>query len=178
MTKENALDAWGYLSADESVLRKAAGVRWILTDCDGCLTDGGVYYGENGEVLKRFSIVDGMGVTRLRARGFSVGIVTGERSASIVARAAKLGIEEVHLGVSDKGACLEAFRARLGLPPEAIAFFGDDVNDLSVVPQVGLFGAPANVLPDVRPVAHWVSPRGGGLGAFRDFAELVLRANG
>jgi len=171
------MNDWGSTDADESVLRRASSVKWILTDCDGCLTDGGVYYGETGEAFKRFSIVDGMGVTRLRARGIAVGIVTGERSPSIVARARKLAIEELHLGISDKAACLEEFRRRLSLGPEAIAYFGDDVNDLSVLPHVGLFGAPANALPEVRKVAHWMSPRGGGGGAFRDFAELVLRAH-
>lgn len=171
------MDAWGYLQADESLLRRASRVRWILTDCDGCLTDGGVYYGESGETLKRFSIVDGMGVSRLRERGIAVGIVTGERSPSIGTRAEKLKIDELHLAVADKATCLASFRERLHLPPDAIAYFGDDVNDLPVLPHVGFFGAPANVLPEVRAVAHWVSPRSGGHGAFRDFAELILRAH-
>lgn len=170
------LDVWGFESADEATLRRAAKVRWVLTDCDGCLTDGGVYYGESGEALKRFSIVDGMGVTRLHAQGLNVGIVTGERSPSIVHRAKKLRIEEVHLGIGDKAGCLAEFRKRLGLEPDAIAYFGDDVNDLPVLPHVGFFTAPANALPDVRRVAHWMSPRIGGHGAFRDVAELVLKA--
>ena len=167
---------WGFEHADAALLTSLASVRWVLTDADGCLTDGGVYFGENGEALKRFSIVDGMGVTRLRQVGIAVGIVTGEKSPSIVHRAKKLSLEEVHLGVSDKKACLEAFLARHGVLPSAVAYFGDDVNDLPVLPYVGFFASPANALPDVRRVAHWTSPRGGGHGAFRDFAELVLRA--
>jgi 3-deoxy-D-manno-octulosonate 8-phosphate phosphatase (KDO 8-P phosphatase) len=167
---------WGAPRADRAILDRAARVKWLLTDCDGCLTDGGVYYGANGEELKRFSIVDGMGVARLRQIGVQVGIVTGERSPSVTARAEKLRIAEVHLGVEDKAACLLTFRERLGLRPEAVAYFGDDVNDLPVLEHVGLFGAPANAVPEVLAAAHWSSPRAGGYGAFRDFAELVLRA--
>lgn len=170
------MDRWGFLEASATVLERARTVRWVVTDCDGCLTDGGVYYGEQGEVLKRFSIVDGMGVTRLSAHGIGVAIVTGEKSPSIVERARKLRIEEVHLGVDDKASMLDTFRRRLGLKPEQVAYFGDDANDLPVLPHVGLFGAPANALPFVRSEAHWQSPREGGFGAFRDFAELVLRA--
>lgn len=167
---------WGFETAEAALLERLAGVRWVLTDADGCLTDGGVYFGPDGEAMKRFSIVDGMGVTRLRAASVAVGIVTGERSPSIVHRAKKLALHEVHLGVEDKAACLENFRGRHGLEPSAIAYFGDDVNDLPVLPHVGFFAAPATALPTVRRAAHWVSPRGGGHGGFRDFAELVLRS--
>ena len=169
------MDRWGFELASAAVLERARDVQWIVTDCDGCLTDGGVYYGEQREAFKRFSIVDGMGVTRLHAAGAGVAIVTGEKSPSIAARARKLRIEELHLGIDDKAACLEAFRKRCGLEPAQVAYFADDVNDLCVLPHVGLLGAPANALPFVKEVVHWTSPRGGGHGAFRDFAELILR---
>src|ERR1700710_1589032 len=87
----------------EEFRNKAAAIKLLLTDVDGVLTDNGVYYGENGEALKRFSIRDGMGVERLRKlTGIVTGIITGESSPSVARRAEKLGIGELHLGVKDK----------------------------------------------------------------------------
>lgn len=151
-----------------------ATIRLVLTDCDGVLTDGGVYYGEGGEVLKRFSIRDGMGVERLRRAGIDVGIVSGERSPSISARAAKLGISEVHLGVRDKrSALLDICRSR-AIDPAHVAYIGDDVNDVEVMGMVGLAGAPADALPQARAAAHVVVDLPGGHGAFRAFAEFIV----
>lgn len=153
---------------------RAALIALVLTDCDGVLTDGGVYYGPDGEVLKRFSIRDGMGVERLRNAGVEVGIISGERSGSIAARAAKLGITELHLGVRDKRARLEEICRGRSLRPEQIAYIGDDVNDVEAMGMVGLAGAPADALPEARQAAHVVVDLPGGHGAFRAFAELII----
>src|SRR5580704_11422278 len=88
---------------EEQDKERAKKIKLVLTDVDGVLTDNGVYYGENGEVLKRFSIRDGMGVERLRKLcGIGTGFVTGETSPSVARRAEKLGIRELHLGVKNK----------------------------------------------------------------------------
>ncbi|HEX8505426.1 MAG TPA: 3-deoxy-D-manno-octulosonate 8-phosphate phosphatase, partial [Hymenobacter sp.] len=94
---------------------RARRIRLLLTDCDGVLTDGGVYYSERGEEMKRFNIRDGMGVVRLREHGIATGIVTGETSPSVRTRADKLQIEELHLGIKDKPACLQEILVRTGL---------------------------------------------------------------
>lgn len=169
---------WGAPDAPASVLGRAADVQLILTDCDGCLTDGGVYVSGEGEEMKRFHVIDGLGIGRLREAGIEVGIVTGEFSRSVRERARKLGLTEVHLGIREKGPLLEDLRARRGLAREAVAYFGDDCNDLPVLPLVALFGCPGDAFYEVRAQAHWQSPRPGGRGAFRDFAELILRARG
>src|SRR5690349_1203267 len=109
---------------------KARKIKLILTDSDGVLTDNGVYYSANGEEMKRFSIRDGMGVERLRSCHVEVGIVTGEMSPSVVKRAEKLQIAELHLGVKDKAAKLQEIMRRKQLRAEEIAFIGDDTNDM------------------------------------------------
>lgn len=154
--------------------RRAEGIELVLTDCDGVLTDGGVYYDAEGESLKRFSIRDGMGVERLRLRGIEVGIVSGERSGSIAARAAKLGITELHLGVRDKRELLDRICERRSIGPERVAYIGDDVNDVAVMGTVGLAGAPSDALPEARAAAHLVVDHPGGHGAFRAFAEFII----
>jgi 3-deoxy-D-manno-octulosonate 8-phosphate phosphatase (KDO 8-P phosphatase) len=151
-------------------------VRLVLTDSDGVLTDAGVYYSAAGEELKRFSIRDGMGVARLREHGVETGIVTGENSEPVRRRAQKLGIEELHLGVGDKGERLAAILASRALAAVEVAYIGDDVNDLPAFAQVGFTAAPADALPAVREVADYVCAARGGHGAFRELAEIVIEA--
>lgn len=149
-------------------------IKVVLTDCDGVLTDGGVYVGPTGELMKRFSIRDGMGVERLRDAGVVVGIVSGERSSALVARAEKLAIKELHLGIRDKLAVVDDLCERLGCSRDEVAYLGDDVNDVPVMRAVGFAGAPADALPQAREVADLVCAAPGGHGAFREFAEAVL----
>jgi 3-deoxy-D-manno-octulosonate 8-phosphate phosphatase (KDO 8-P phosphatase) len=158
---------------------RARRLRLVLTDCDGVLTDGGVYYSERGEELKRFNIRDGMGVERLRKlAGIETGIVTGEFSGSVSRRAEKLGITECHLGARDKAAVVRGILERLNLDSGEVAYLGDDVNDLPAFGVVGLTACPADALDEVAAAAQVVLRRAGGQGAFREFAELVLRARG
>lgn len=156
----------------------ASKVRLLLTDCDGVLTDGGVYYSAQGEELKRFSIRDGMGVERLRTlAGVEVGILTGEAASPLLRRRAeKLGITELHLAARDKAAILDGILARRVLTSEQVAYIGDDTNDLAVMQRVGLCACPADALSMVQAIAHYICQRGGGHGAFREFAELIIAA--
>lgn len=160
---------------------RASRIKLVLSDCDGVLTDNGVYYGETGELFKRFSIRDGMGVERLRNAGIQTAIISGERSPSIRARAQKLGITALYTGVKDKAARLSGIASETGLSQEEIAFIGDDVNDLALVQALmsrSLTGAPADAMPALRVAVHYRSSVMGGHGAFRDFAELVLELRG
>jgi 3-deoxy-D-manno-octulosonate 8-phosphate phosphatase (KDO 8-P phosphatase) len=166
------------VSVDQGeLLRRALRIKLVLTDCDGVLTDAGVYYSERGEELKRFSIRDGMGFERLRRAGIVVAIVTGETSGSVARRAEKLG-SRAFLGVADKAAHLAAVLREMGASLGEVAFIGDDVNDLGIIAAVGeagLVGAPADAMQEVRDVAHYVTEAPGGRGAFREFAEWILR---
>ncbi len=164
------------LSAEE-LHHRAARLRLVLTDSDGVLTDTGVYYSERGEEMKRFSIRDGMGVERLRNAGVETGIITGERSPSVLRRAEKLGLRHVLLGVKDKLGAVRALCAQEGLALDQVGFIGDDVNDLEVLTLLtahSLTAAPADALPSVLGVVNHVCSAPGGHGAFRDFAEWIL----
>ncbi|MBK9053239.1 MAG: HAD hydrolase family protein [Chloroflexi bacterium] len=160
-----------------SLNHKAAAIRLLLTDCDGVLTDGTVYYSANGEEMKRFNLRDGMGVERLRRlMNVEVGIITGECSPAVQQRAAKLAITELHEGVKDKAAVLQTILYRRGLRCEQVAYIGDDTNDLGIMGAVGLTACPADALPMVQKIVDVVCGRKGGEGAFREFAELIIAA--
>lgn len=156
---------------------RAKCIRLLLTDCDGVLTDGGVYYSDEGERMKRFSARDGMGVERLRDAGIATAIVTGERSACVQKRAEKLGITAVYLGVRRKADLLDRILAESHCNPDEVATIGDDVNDLELLERVGTVGltaAPADAMPEVLRRVHYWTNRRGGHGAFREFAEWIL----
>ena len=161
---------------EEKILReKAAEIRLLLTDCDGVLTDNGVYYGIDGELLKRFSIRDGMGVERLQKLcGIRTGIITGETSGSVVTRAEKLRIKELHLGIKDKAAVLEKILEANNLAASQVAFIGDDVNDLSIIAGAGLSACPSDAMPQVKTEVDFICKQKGGDGAFRELAEFII----
>ncbi len=163
-------------AADEMELqRRASGIRLLLTDVDGVLTDNGVYYSERGEEMKRFSIRDGMGVERLRKiADIDTGIVTGETSPSVARRAEKLNIKELHLGIKNKAGRVEEIIAANKLRWEEVAYIGDDVNDLEVLMKAGLSACPADAMAAVMAVADYRCENKGGYGAFREFAEWLI----
>jgi len=164
------------LSATE-LRRRARRIRLVLTDSDGVLTDTGVYYGESGEVMKRFSIRDGMGVERLRLEGIETAIITGELSGSVRTRALKLGMPHMYLGIKDKAAQLPAILAETGLSIKQVAFVGDDVNDLEIINLIrpsGLTAAPGDAMPVVLRRVHYRTHARAGYGAFREVAEWLL----
>jgi 3-deoxy-D-manno-octulosonate 8-phosphate phosphatase (KDO 8-P phosphatase) len=163
--------------APEELAARARRLRLVLTDSDGVLTDCGVYYSDAGEALRRFSVRDGMGVERLRDAGVATAIITRERSGAVERRAAKLQLPHLFLGVRDKAAQLPAVLAATGLGLDALAYIGDDVNDLEIMAAIGergLTAAPADAMPEVRAACHHLCAARGGHGAFRDFAEWLL----
>jgi 3-deoxy-D-manno-octulosonate 8-phosphate phosphatase (KDO 8-P phosphatase) len=162
---------------DYKLTEKAAKIKLLLTDCDGVLTDGGVYYGKNGEVLKKFNIRDGMGVERLlKLANVETGIITGELSPSVKKRAEKLKITELHLGIKDKPAVLNEILNRKNLQADEIAYIGDDVNDLEIMALVGLSACPNDAMSFNKNIAHYICENKGGNGAFRELAELIIYA--
>jgi 3-deoxy-D-manno-octulosonate 8-phosphate phosphatase (KDO 8-P phosphatase) len=169
-------DAMVTLSERELRMRAAA-LRLVITDVDGVLTDGGVYYSERGETLKRFSLRDGMGVERLRDAGIETAFLTREASPIVARRAEKLRLRLCYLGVADKLSALPQILADAGVDAAQVGYIGDDVNDLPVMERLAsraLVAAPADAMPSVCRVAHHVCARPGGHGAFRDFAEWIL----
>ena len=163
----------------QAELRKRARmIKLVLTDSDGVLTDTGVYYGASGEVMKRFSIRDGMGVELLRKAGIETAIITGELSESVRQRAAKLKMPFLYLGVSDKRAHLGTILAETGHTAPEVAFIGDDVNDLGLLEELSgssLTGAPSDAVRAVQRLVQYRTRARAGFGAFREFAEWILR---
>ncbi len=154
---------------------KAAKIKLLLTDCDGVLTDAGVYYSAQGEQLKRFSLRDGMGVERLRnILNIETGIITGEDNEIIKRRAEKLKINMLYCGIKNKLEVIDKICENLNIIYENIAYIGDDVNDLPAIKKLGLTASPFDAMIMVREQVHYISPYPGGHGAFRDFAELII----
>ena len=153
-------------------------IKLVLTDNDGVLTDSGVYYSERGEVFKRFSIRDGMGVERLRKHaGIETVIITGEKSGSVKARAEKLNIKEYYLGVIYKTDILPEVLKKNNILPENIAFIGDDVNDIEIMKEVGFKATPSDGMDFIKDIADYVCKNRSGNGAFRELAELIIAFN-
>ena len=160
---------------------RACRIKLVLTDCDGVLTDAGVYYSDGGEAMRRFSVRDGMGVERLREVGIATGILTRERSRVVERRAEKLGLPYLFVGVQDKARHFSTIQRETGLAPENFAYIGDDVNDLGIISLVGCAGltaAPADAFDSVFAEVHYRCPSPGGHGAFRNFAEWILGLRG
>lgn len=162
---------------DRELALRAGRVKLVATDVDGVLTDGGVYYSEHGEALKRFSVRDGMGVERLRDDGVEIAFVTREQSQIVAKRAEKLKVRLCYLGVHDKRSVLPQLLVDAGIDASQLAYIGDDVNDAGIMAAVareGLVGAPLDAIPSLLHAAHYRCRRPGGYGAFRDFAEWIL----
>lgn len=150
-------------------------IKLVLTDIDGVWTDGGMYYGMNGEVMKKFNTRDGMGVARLRHVGIETVIVTSEDIDIVRARAKKLVIEECHTGVKNKAQLLEVICRRLNVSNENVAYIGDDVNDLEIIKRAGFSACPNDAMAEVKAVVDYVCEADGGKGAFREFVEFIIR---
>ncbi len=151
-------------------------LRIIATDVDGTLTDGGMYYTADGELMKRFDTRDAAGMARLEQRGFLRAIVTRENSPIVLARAKKLRIREVHVNIDDKLAFFERFLKRLELDWRNLIYVGDDLNDLPVLERAGLAACPADADYRVGRNVHYVCDRPGGYGAVREVCNLVEAA--
>jgi len=150
-------------------------LKALVFDVDGVLTDGGVWWGPNGEEWKRFSFIDIMAVSLAIKAGLVVGLISGEDSPLVDRFAVKMGIGDVEKGCKDKARALRAFADRRGLALRDIGFMGDDVNDLEAMAIAGLSATTANAVSAVRAKAAFVSERPGGQGAVRDLVDAVLR---
>lgn len=163
-------------SAD--AMERARRVRFIIFDVDGVLTDGGIYTGESGELLKPFHVRDGLGICQWQNEGLGTAIITGRDSAIVSRRAAELKIQDVYLGHADKRSAYADIKERHALRDEEIAYVGDDLIDLAVMAQVGFPAVPADAAAEVQRLACLVSGKPGGKGAVREIVEFVLKAQG
>jgi 3-deoxy-D-manno-octulosonate 8-phosphate phosphatase (KDO 8-P phosphatase) len=164
--------------AASKALARARGVRLMIFDVDGVLTDGSLLYGPDGEQLKAFHALDGHGLKMLAASGVPCALLSGRRSAAVALRAAELGIGDVMQGIEDKLAAFQAFMRKKNLKPEQAGYMGDELVDLPVLTRCGFACAPREAPAEVRKRVHYVAAAAAGRGAAREVCELVMRAQG
>ena len=153
-----------------------SGIKLLSLDVDGVLTDGGLYYAEDGGIQRKFSVRDGVGIVRAREAGFVITINSAGVSGSIPARAANLGIEYVFTGVEDKLAVLKSLCAELGIQISAVAHIGDDINDVALMEAVGVAIAVADASLEAREAADYVAAHPGGNGAVREICDALIQS--
>jgi len=161
-----------------TLAERCRGVRLLVLDVDGVLTEGGVVYGTGGLEVKRFHVRDGSGLKAWRRAGRRSAFLTGRSSPVVDLRAVELGVDFVFQGVSDK---LPAYRRLLedaALPPSAVCYVGDDLPDLPPMRDCGLAAAVGDGCREARAAAHYVTRASGGGGAAREVIELILRCQG
>ncbi len=161
-----------------TLAERCRGVRLLVLDVDGVLTEGGVVYGTGGLEVKRFHVRDGSGLKAWRRAGRRSAFLTGRSSPVVDLRAVELGVDFVFQGASDK---LPAYRRLLeeaALPPSAVCYVGDDLPDLPPMRECGLAAAVADGCREARAAAHYVTREPGGGGAVREVIELILRCQG
>ena len=174
----SAVDGCPALSFDHVLLLQAQGVRVAFFDVDGVLTDGGLYFSETGETLKRFNTLDGHGLKLLQKAGITPAVITGRDSAPLRLRLKALGVEHAVFGTEDKRPAAEQMLASLGFSWSQAAAMGDDWPDLPVMRRCALACAPANAHVEARHAAHHTTVARGGEGAAREFCDLLLVASG
>ena len=149
-------------------------IKMFLSDCDGCLTDAGMYYSEFGDELKKFNTRDGMGLTLLKKKGILRGIVTSEKVELNRRRAEKLQLDILELGCKDKVSVVKQICEKYNVALENVLYIGDDINDIEVMKIVGYSCCPADAMPQVKTIANYTTKTKGGEGVIREVAELIL----
>jgi 3-deoxy-D-manno-octulosonate 8-phosphate phosphatase (KDO 8-P phosphatase) len=153
-------------------------IRAIAFDVDGVLTDGGLWWGPNGEEWKRFCFADIMGISLAKRAGLEIALISGENSPLVDRYAQKMQIRHVTKGCRDKANALREFAGALGMGLSEICYMGDDVNDLSAMEIAGFSAAPANGVQDILSHVDFVSKYSGGNGAVRELVDMLLAARG
>lgn len=154
---------------------KTTSIKLFATDCDGVLTDAGMYYTADGDTMKKFNTKDGMAFEILRNNGIKTAILTGENSEIVSRRAEKLKIDEVYLGCKDKVGAMEALLKKYNVTMEEVAYIGDDINDLKLLNRVGMSFSVADAQEEVKQSVKYVTKRKGGEGAVREAVEFLLK---
>lgn len=160
----------------DQLLEALRSIRLLSLDVDGVLTDGGLYYADDGSQLRKFNVKDGMGMKMAREAGVEIAIITASDTPSISHRGTVLGIEHVHVGVEDKLATLGLVCSRLGIDISQVAHMGDDLNDLPVLETVALPMTVSDAVSEVLEKAAFVTERKGGDGAVREICDLIVAA--
>lgn len=159
----------------DQIIQAASRIRLLLMDCDGVLTDGRLYFGESGEVMKVFDTRDGQGIASWNGAGFQSGIISGRSSSITELRGRQLGVHFFRMGRNEKVSALEEILSESGIPASETAYIGDDTPDIPVMNRVGFSAAVGDALDEVKAAADYITIRYGGRGAIREVIDLILK---
>ena len=151
-------------------------IKLVITDVDGVLTDNGLYYTDEGLVMKKFNVKDGMGAVLLRKKGIKTAIISTDESSIIKKRAERLKMDFIYTGTWEKDLKMKEICAIMNISADEAAFIGDDVNDIGIINAAGITACPADAMPEIKSIVDFVLPQNGGCGVFREFAEMILDA--
>jgi 3-deoxy-D-manno-octulosonate 8-phosphate phosphatase (KDO 8-P phosphatase) len=155
--------------------KSAKNIKILLTDVDCVLTDGGMYYTSNGDVMKKFHTRDGMGVNMLRRKGIPTIIVTKEKTPMVKKWAKKMNIEHVYDGIQQKETILKIISKKYNVKNSEIGYIGDDINDIELLKLVGFSATPHDGISEAQKIVHYICKKNGGEGAFREISDILLR---
>ena len=158
----------------KELYKKFKEIKLVLTDVDGVLTDGGMYYTTEGDIMKKFHARDGMGVTLLRKHNIPTILITKEKTKMVKQWAAKMKVEKLYDGIIKKNMILDKVCNAFNLKSDEIAYIGDDVNDVPLLKAVCLAVTPNDGTKEAKSVSHYICKLKGGEGAFREFADLII----
>ena len=158
----------------KELYKKFKEIKLVLTDVDGVLTDGGMYYTTEGDIMKKFHARDGMGVTLLRKYNIPTILITKEKTKMVKQWAAKMKVEKLYDGIIKKNMILDKVCNAFNLKSDEIAYIGDDVNDVPLLKVVCLAVTPNDGTKEAKSVSHYICNLKGGEGAFREFADLII----
>ncbi len=153
-------------------------IRMILSDVDGCLTNGSLIFDEQGNEIKAFHARDGLGITIWKRKGGLIGFVTRRCTSVVKKRAEELKIQELCQGVENKVALLAEICAKYGLSADEVAYVGDDLVDFDIMKAVGVSACPADSVPEILEIADYVCRTNGGKGVVRELIEQILKSRG
>ena len=160
------------------IIERAKKIKLLLMDCDGVLTDGRLYFTQQGEEIKVFHVRDGQGLVMWHQAGFHSGIISGRNSKIVEKRANELGVLYVRIGSQDKLKDLTEILEKAKVSLEEIAYIGDDIPDIELMKTVGLGIATADAAAEVFPFAKYITTLKGGSGAVREVTDLILKSKG
>ncbi len=158
--------------------KKIKKLVWMFFDVDGILTDGGLYFSEKGESIKRFNVLDGYGIKQLIDYGINVGLISSRDHKATRTRAKELGIKVLMLKVPNKLQAFEAWSKKNKVNPLFCGHMGDDLADLELFAKVGFSASVPNACDEIKLAADWVSVKLGGHGAVRELSDLIIKING
>lgn len=160
-----------------NILASFKHIKAFVLDVDGVLTDGSLLVLDDGQMARRMNIKDGYALQLAIKNGYHILVISGGSSEAVRLRLEKLGINEIHMNVINKNELLFEFVKKHDLKWEQVLYMGDDIPDLSAMQHAGLPCCPADAVPEIKSISHYISPLNGGYGCVRDVIEKVMKLN-